>query len=718
MLVERFPLYSLLPAYVVVLAVACGPGSANDLPPGQMELEPATLSFPEGKDSATLQVKNTGGKPISFAIEIAAQNMGVTWLKAEPEGGVLEGGGSASVVVEVTGRDELSPGSYQGKLLVSADGKIPDEILVEMNVGQPILQASPDDELDFGTSVDSLNLTIKNAGQGRLTYAITLPGPWLVTEAAIEGELPEGASQLVQLAVVRNELTSYEPVQGDLAIVSNGLEDENSKSTRLITAKVQLDAACEEDAGCLLSGYYCNFESDDGQCTAMAGDGASCADGKECLSQSCAEGICCNEACDGQCVTCSAQGSIGTCTELEDGTACDDEDLCTLNDQCGVGACQPGLDAPDCSDDNLCTEDTCEPAMGCVSQAVEEGTPCELVDECVKTSVCDEAGECVVLEEIECVDQNPCTADSCDQYLGCQFSPLTHDPAGGKEHYCNDEDMCTTGDACLAGVCVPSSIADFCLSICGNSECEFGEDPQACPVDCGWCGDGVCGLKEQADCAMDCGSTCGNQQCEGGESAEGCPIDCGGCGDGFCLAGENAVACPNDCNSICGNQLCEPGENYLICEPDCLPPCGNGECEQGENNDNCPIDCYECGDGICGMAEAQDGECDDDCLKPCGDAECSGDEDPLTCPWDCGTCPDGTCGLNETPSTCPKDCMASCGNHQCEVGETWLGCPVDCQCESDCEEKECGDDGCGGSCGDCSEGDVCSEDTSKCEPSG
>ena len=73
--------------------------------------------------------------------------------------------------------------------------------------------------------------------------------------------------------------------------------------------------------------------------------------------------------------------------------------------------------------------------------------------------------------------------------------------------------------------------------------------------------------------------------------------------------------------------------------------------------------------------------------KACGDGECVGAEDCHNCPQDCSDCPppcgDGECWPAESPCTCPADC----------------GGP--------CEGVQCGDDGCGGSCGACGEGLAC-----------
>ena len=53
-----------------------------------------------------------------------------------------------------------------------------------------------------------------------------------------------------------------------------------------------------------------------------AANGAACSSGSGCASGFCPGGVCCNTACTGACVTCSAAGSTGTCTNRPAGTTC------------------------------------------------------------------------------------------------------------------------------------------------------------------------------------------------------------------------------------------------------------------------------------------------------------------------------------------------------------------------------------------------------------
>ncbi len=73
----------------------------------------------------------------------------------------------------------------------------------------------------------------------------------------------------------------------------------------------------------------------------------------------------------------------------------------------------------------------------------------------------------------------------------------------------------------------------------------------------------------------------------------------------------------------------------------------------------------------------------------------------------------GACQAECSGKDCgPDGCGGSCG--QCELGQACAasGACVDASCQSTCEGIACGDDGCGGSCGACGPGFGCSTDGS------
>ncbi len=140
--------------------------------------------------------------------------------------------------------------------------------------------------------------------------------------------------------------------------------------------------------------------------------------------------------------------------------------------------------------------------------------------------------------------------------------------------------------------------------------------------------------------------------------------------------------------------------------------CGDTVCGEGESCGTCPVDCGQCcGDGVC---RPEHGEHCGTCLADCGcadDERCDvGDRVCVeACVPDCGgrECgPDGcngSCGGCDGDAVCNgagecQDLPAACGDAECGVDEDCSTCPADCgQC--------CGDGTCeaarGEHCGTC-----------------
>ncbi len=386
------------------------------------------------------------------------------------------------------------------------------------------------------------------------------------------------------------------------------------------------------------------------------------------------------------CTSDSCGGAQGCLHAPDDTASCIEEDVCTLDEKCQDGACV--FTPLDCDDGVACTDDTCSPSEGC-----------------------QHAFNSAVVE----TDGNPCTQDTCNEgTVVCKPLP--------DNELCDDFDPCSLQDHCVGGHCL-SFAHDYVNcpdTTCGDLICKFPDSADNCPEDCGSCGDGTCSKSENGpnggSCPNDCLPACGNGKCEGGEDFNWCLVDCGSCGDKFCGKNENHKNCAGDCPATCGNGECETGEDEAppkLCPQDCSPPCGNAECEFGETPQLCPVDCPVCGDGICGNGEDK-ANCPKDCIVPCGNGICEGGENPDNCAVDCGACGDGVCGKKEEEGGyCPMDCPVGCGDGICDEGETKAFCPKDC-CFPSCVGKECGNDGCGGSCGTCET--WCSEEGFCCVP--
>ncbi|WP_437591635.1 hypothetical protein [Sorangium sp. So ce1000] len=93
-------------------------------------------------------------------------------------------------------------------------------------------------------------------------------------------------------------------------------------------------------------------------------NGRACAAPEDCASGRCVGGICCDTACDGICMACDVEGSVGTCSPL--GPGVEDTPDCVLeNEVCdGMGACKlaPGRR---CHRDESCASGVCRENRRC-----------------------------------------------------------------------------------------------------------------------------------------------------------------------------------------------------------------------------------------------------------------------------------------------------------------------------------------------------------------
>ncbi len=224
---------------------------------------------------------------------------------------------------------------------------------------------------------------------------------------------------------------------------------------------------------------------------------------------------------------------------------------------------------------------------------------------------------------------------------------------------------------------------------CGDGQCDIGENPEICCLDCGCsqqdeectldvnyypngvcheCGDGTIDPTENGStCCVDagCSDIASDAYCDTSENEDGfcvTPV----CPDGVCEPTEDSATCAPDCFDTEG-KTCKDvfGEDYYYQNQECVRAvCGNGECELagGEGGENCCADCQ-------GTSPCPGGKyCDDSvprgvCTLPnCGDGRCEeeGGETYENCCADCDDCPSGmTCG---TSGAVPGGMCYSCGN--------------------------------------------------------
>ena len=377
----------------------------------------------------------------------------------------------------------------------------------------------------------------------------------------------------------------------------------------------------------------------------------------------CSDGPCCDD--------CAFRGRDYVC-----GTA--EERGCPWGEGCGA---TPGLrSAPQhCSGDSA----ACEGELGTWGEW-EEAADCAATESCAaETGLCAADPTCLCVGG--CDDDNPCTADTCDDALGCVYEPA------------NDLEPCVTDDgslaACRGGYCVAGCLLD-----------EDCDDEAACTTDACDPDSGLCRyFRDHASC--DDGNLCTEDLCVVGQGCASEPVADGvGCTTpsgqgGLCDGGVCAPACSSDADC----------DDALDCTTDSCNQ-DNGRCRFQAHDEDCDDDNL-CTEDACSVATGcvhdpneepcADAMCDADGFHPeaiCDDGECPV-APALTCD-DANACTDDTC---DPAAGCQfVNNSAPCADATCE-GRRYVPAAlcVDGVCDSPASE-------------DCSDGNVCTDD--RCDP--
>jgi len=175
--------------------------------------------------------------------------------------------------------------------------------------------------------------------------------------------------------------------------------------------------------------------SSTGECKSKTGQPCRGGDAA-CVSGHCADGFCCDAACEGACVSCNLPGKTGACTLATAGEpgsnptcapfVCDGKGAacpatCTVDSECAAGnVCQAATHTcgagGSCEGDHSSTGVTgtvqdCSPYKCAASSGVCR-QDCASVDDCVSPSACDPTGHCLL----------PAAEDASS---GCSVSPIS-----------------------------------------------------------------------------------------------------------------------------------------------------------------------------------------------------------------------------------------------------------------------------------------------------
>ncbi|MBM4371499.1 MAG: hypothetical protein FJ098_07580, partial [Deltaproteobacteria bacterium] len=503
---------------------------------------------------------------------------------------------------------------------------------------------------------------------------------------------------------------------------------------------------CSSDAACgwkpSVGGYFCyhgHGGEEDPSGTYPIDCEIDCSQnclGKECGSDGCGE---------------------GTCGECPAGDICVGGQCCTPDcegKECGPDGCGGDCWYCDPDEQEVCQDGTCVPSWGCKNTSTA-GCPGCACEECVcalEPTCClwEWSYGCALVCEDECGGCAACEPD-------CTGAVCGSDGCGGSCGGCPPGYGCSEGQCCeqacegkacgpdgcggTCGTCAPGAVCDADLQCVQEHGCSATDTPG-----CGGC---AC---EDCACELDpyCCDIEWDMACVGI-----CEEECGGCGPTTCVPSCGGKTCgPDGCGGSCGEcpagALCRDGQ---CCTPDCSDGCGGP--------DGCGGDC---GPESCGLGSfCEEGECKSLCAEECEGLECG----VGTCGGPCGTggagcpqghqvCLDGTCyndcaGISPLAGCCDgsiavacvlsgwhsdvmtTECGLSCGwkpeydiGDETETGSYECGPPTPdpsgvhpMACDWSCKgpvcdpvagsgpPMECGPDGCGGTCGECGAGEVC-----------
>lgn len=459
-----------------------------------------------------------------------------------------------------------------------------------------------------------------------------------------------------------------DPAQGCLFTAKSGACDDGNPCTENDSCEDGLCAGASSTCPCI-SDNSCGEFDDDNPCNGelICGDANTCVVDPETI-------IVCDQPGTG-CLVSQCNPAIGQCvlTPAENGTVCDDGDVCTLEDRCVAGACISESSVA-CPTDDVCQIGTCQPDIGCVfgdkTGPCDDGNPCTSDDACLNGVCVGGGNECDCEVDADCGDfddgdlcngvvgcienkcetlpgsavvcdvvkNGPCTVTECQPATGvCETVPTIDGTA------CSDGDRCTLDDQCVSGTCT-GTVDRACGGGCLDSgDCD---DLDPCTID--ECAGGACVYEPifGGDCA--CGS---DIDCN---DANGCTLDVCDVVTGECSFTPAAASCDdgNACTTgdACAAGACQPGSPVVCDDGD---PCTNDSCNPASG-------CVSVDNGSCGGGCTSDAQCDDTNL--CTVDVCSGGacvHNPVSCGGSTAGCELTWCKPNAGCQSAPASAATS-----------------------------------------------------------
>jgi plastocyanin len=403
--------------------------------------------------------------------------------------------------------------------------------------------------------------------------------------------------------------------------------------------------------------------------------------------------------------------SVVACGDSQEGVESSGSDATSTDDTAGSGADSAA------ADDNVAGDEGGECAADCTAKTCGDdgcggscGT-CGSGDACNASGVCVSTADCAdTCESVgatcgtmcgaacgTCAVNADCVAGSCVCAPNCDGKTCGDDGCGGS---CG---TCTADETCEGSACVPNEVE--APPACGDGTCNGTESCLTCTDDCGECVD------EQAYYCFEIN----------GCLAKGCDLsapDVQTCMQGNLTSCQSAAVSPKDwsdwyawqqCLGACMGQTPTPEEQAQCLEYGC--PAEVAECFSGGTyGDKTCAELDTCMNQGCGILPAgEQSACMRDCMS-------TGTEDAVSQQVAILFCASNACA-NETTAAGQQACLQAALQPDGACADPVSICMGGSEvCTPDCEGKDCGDDGCGGSCGDCDADTECSPTEGLCVP--